>query len=75
MATTLTEQELDEIYVFAVQLGKDAGKLLLEAARLRISGNGDQTTQSFTEKDNSVDIVTRTDEGKHLPFPLWSPSN
>jgi len=75
MAATLTEQELDEIYVFAVQLGKDAGKLLLEAAQLRISGSGDQTVQSFTEKDNAVDIVTKTDEGKHLHLPFCPPSN
>ncbi|KAL2179388.1 inositol monophosphatase [Thermothelomyces heterothallicus CBS 202.75] len=60
MATkTFTEQELDDIYAFAVQLGKDAGKLLLEAARSRWNG---ESTPEAVEKDSSVDIVTKTDE-------------
>lgn len=58
----LTDQDLDEIYAFAVQLGKDAGKLLLDAARARFGGNG-RSTQEYVEKDSSVDIVTKTDEG------------
>ncbi|KAK3989706.1 protein qutG [Cladorrhinum sp. PSN332] len=57
---TLSDKELDEIYAFAIQLGKDAGKLLLQATNLRI--NNTQQAQSFSEKDNSVDIVTKTDE-------------
>ncbi|KAK4236459.1 inositol monophosphatase [Achaetomium macrosporum] len=57
----LTEPELDEIYAFAVQLGKDAGKLLLDAAQARIGGKG-SSTQAFSEKDSAVDIVTKTDE-------------
>lgn len=60
---TFTERELDEIYAFAVQLGKDAGKLLLEAAQSRFNGSG-QGAQAFEEKDSAVDIVTKTDEGK-----------
>ncbi|KAK3348005.1 protein qutG [Neurospora tetraspora] len=64
---TITEAELDEIYAFAVQLGKDAGNLLMEAARSRFSSNNanhhdEPTTQEFTEKDSAVDIVTQTDE-------------
>jgi myo-inositol-1(or 4)-monophosphatase len=73
MATHFTEKELDDVYSFAVQLGKDAGKLLLEAAQSRFSGDG-QATQEFSEKDSAVDIVTKTDEG--APFgesPLTSP--
>ncbi|GAB1317332.1 hypothetical protein MFIFM68171_07542 [Madurella fahalii] len=58
---TFSEQELDEIYAFAIQLGKDAGKLLLDAAQSRFSGNG-QAAQEFAEKDSAVDIVTKTDE-------------
>ncbi|KAG7284074.1 hypothetical protein NEMBOFW57_010435 [Staphylotrichum longicolle] len=58
---TFTERELDEIYAFAVQLGKDAGKLLLEAAQSRFNGSG-QGAQAFEEKDSAVDIVTKTDE-------------
>ncbi|EGO55478.1 protein qutG [Neurospora tetrasperma FGSC 2508] len=64
---TTTAAELDEIYTFAVQLGKDAGNLLMEAARLRFSNNNanhdkESTSQEFTEKDSAVDIVTQTDE-------------
>lgn len=59
----ITEAELGDIYAFAVQLGKDAGKLLLEAAQSRFNGNG-QSTQDFCEKDSAVDIVTKTDEGQ-----------
>ncbi|KAK3291835.1 inositol monophosphatase [Chaetomium fimeti] len=58
-ANHLTEAELDEIYAFAVQLGKDAGKLLLEAAQSRFNG---ENRQEVVEKDSSVDIVTKTDE-------------
>lgn len=57
-------EDLDEIYAFAVQLGKDAGKLLMEAAQSRFSGQGrEQEPLDFVEKENSVDIVTQTDEG------------
>ncbi|AEO67800.1 uncharacterized protein THITE_2089287 [Thermothielavioides terrestris NRRL 8126] len=62
MATrSITERELEEIYAFAVQLGKDAGRLLLEAAQSRFSDDGD-SSQDFSEKDSAVDIVTKTDE-------------
>ncbi|KAK3391522.1 protein qutG [Sordaria brevicollis] len=63
---TITEAELDGIYAFAVQLGKDAGHLLMEAARSRFSStkatNEKSTIPEFTEKDSAVDIVTQTDE-------------
>jgi myo-inositol-1(or 4)-monophosphatase len=59
--STLTDSELGDVYAFAVQLGKDAGKLLLDAATSRFGGGGQQV---FTEKDNAVDIVTKTDEGE-----------
>jgi myo-inositol-1(or 4)-monophosphatase len=58
-----TEEELDEIYAFAVQLGKDAGKLLLDAAQARFMGD-DQSPQDISEKESAVDIVTKTDEGE-----------
>lgn len=56
--------ELDEIYAFAVQLGKDAGKMLMEAVmrRTRPQDNGDVPI-SMEEKESSVDIVTKTDHG------------
>ncbi|KAK0714255.1 inositol monophosphatase [Apiosordaria backusii] len=57
----ITEEELNEIYTFAVQLGKDAGKLLLDAAQLRYAGSQAAALQ-VEEKDSAVDIVTKTDE-------------
>lgn len=66
MASEISEQELDEIYAFAIQLGKDAGKMLMDAAQLRMSGSsGEEGEQKFEEKENAVDIVTKTDTGKY----------
>jgi myo-inositol-1(or 4)-monophosphatase len=59
----INETQLGEIYAFAVQLGKDAGNMLMEAAKSRFGDTG-QGGQAFTEKDSAVDIVTKTDEGK-----------
>jgi hypothetical protein len=53
--------DLDELYDFALQLGKDAGKLLDDGWRARCNG-GMEIEQ--VEKDNAVDIVTQTDEGR-----------
>lgn len=60
-----SELNLDEIYDFALQLGKDAGRLLQDAAQRRMSGD-DQLVEE--EKLNSVDIVTKTDEGEIYYF-------
>ncbi|RAQ99532.1 inositol monophosphatase [Stemphylium lycopersici] len=59
----LSREELDGIYAFAVQLGKQAGKMLMDAAQLRIDG-GDATTEEkeHVQKENAVDLVTETDE-------------
>jgi len=59
----LSREELDEIYAFAVHLGKQAGKMLMDAAQLRIDG-GDATTEEkeHVQKENAVDLVTETDE-------------
>lgn len=70
-AKTITEEELEEIYAFAIQLGKDAGNLLMQAAHSRFSSRSNDashehdkstTAQEFTQKDSAVDIVTQTDE-------------
>ena len=61
----LSREELDEIYTFAVNLGKEAGRLLLDAAKLRF-GNDRAEEQAHVEKDNAVDLVTQTDEGKDI---------
>ena len=52
--------DLDEVYQFAVQLAKEAGSLLLNAAQHRY-GNG--LRANHLEKENAVDLVTQTDEG------------
>ncbi|KAI1347111.1 inositol monophosphatase [Xylaria sp. FL0043] len=57
----IPNQELTEIYDFAVQLGKDAGNLLMDFARARWGDKG-SGEQLFSEKDNAVDIVTKADE-------------
>ncbi|KAF3764210.1 inositol monophosphatase [Cryphonectria parasitica EP155] len=60
----ISEQELDEIYAFAIQLGKDAGEMLMDGARVRMSGSsggGQAEEQRIEEKENAVDIVTKTD--------------
>lgn len=59
----LSQPELDEIYAFAVDLGRKAGQLLLEGVEKRIAGAGNH---EFEEKENAVDIVTQTDEGIYL---------
>ncbi|KAI0440800.1 inositol monophosphatase [Xylaria telfairii] len=53
---------LDEIYEFAIQLGKDAGQLLMDFAKARWEHTGSGEEQLFSEKDNAVDIVTKADE-------------
>ena len=62
MSADISTEELERIYAFAVQLGKDAGQMLLEAAEARYSGSA----QTHIEKDSAVDIVTQTDEGQLL---------
>jgi hypothetical protein len=67
--TMSSDLDLDSVYTFAIQLGKDAGQLLQDAAQRRMSGE-DQLEE--VEKLNSVDIVTKTDEGKICPN-IWKP--
>ncbi|CAM1511953.1 Fc.00g094660.m01.CDS01 [Cosmosporella sp. VM-42] len=58
----MNDQELADVYAFAVQLGKDAGAMLMAAARRRIDGDSNSSSSvSYVEKENSVDIVTKTD--------------
>ncbi|KAF3385643.1 Protein qutG [Penicillium rolfsii] len=56
----LSQNELDEIYDFAIDLGRKAGEMLMERVEQRISGS--HGPQTFEEKENAVDIVTQTDE-------------
>ena len=59
----IPREELDEIYTFAVQLGKAAGKMLMDAAQIRIDGGSDMKQEKeHVQKENAVDLVTETDE-------------
>jgi myo-inositol-1(or 4)-monophosphatase len=64
--THIGREELQQIYHFAIQLGRDAGKILLEGIEKRRFG-GDSSTNDV-EKLNAVDIVTQTDNGNHPPL-------
>jgi len=64
---SLTEWELDDIYTFAIDLGKSEGKILLEAAQQRYGDNVVRDEQQV-EKLNAVDLVTKTDEGTLVQF-------
>ena len=58
------EDDLEEVYQFAIELGKSAGKLLLEGIeRRRVTADGG--AHEAIEKLNAVDIVTQTDNGMH----------
>jgi len=58
----ISREELDEIYAFAVQLGGQAGKMLMDAAQLRIEGGNATGQDEHVQKENAVDLVTETDE-------------
>ncbi|EAT81148.2 hypothetical protein SNOG_11440 [Parastagonospora nodorum SN15] len=61
--TTLSQEELDGIYAFAVDLGKKAGQMLIDAAQIRIDGgNANAEQKEHVQKENAVDLVTQTDE-------------
>lgn len=64
----MDDQELADIYAFAMQLGKDAGDMLMKAAWDQVDGDpsGASSHGDFLEKDNSVEIVTKTDHGVYL---------
>ena len=62
---------LDEVYQFAIELGKEAGSMLLAAANDRI-GNGLRT--GHLEKESAVDLVTQADEGMCKLQRWYTPS-
>jgi myo-inositol-1(or 4)-monophosphatase len=62
--SALSQEDLDGIYAFAVDLGKRAGQMLIDAAQIRIDGgNATQEQKEHVQKENAVDLVTETDEG------------
>lgn len=67
---SLSQNELDSIYAFAVDLGKQAGQMLVDAAQVRIDGgNATQDEKEHVQKENAVDLVTETDESM-LPWKM-----
>ncbi|KAI4746225.1 inositol monophosphatase [Aureobasidium sp. EXF-12298] len=61
--TEFTPEHLKEIYDFAVQLAKDAGRMLMDGVEARCGNDSTAgVQQEQVEKDSSVDIVTQTDE-------------
>ncbi len=69
----ISDADLSEIYAFAIQLGKDAGVILLDTVQMRRrdAADGENQRQNdategvlvMEEKLNAVDIVTKTDTG------------
>jgi myo-inositol-1(or 4)-monophosphatase len=63
MMSDISREELDELYVFAVGLGKRAGQMLKDAAQLRMDdGSRTKAQDEHEQKMNAVDLVTETDE-------------
>jgi hypothetical protein len=59
------QDDLEEVYQFAIGLGKASGKILLEGIERR-SVTAENGGQEAIEKLNAVDIVTQTDNGMLL---------
>ncbi|KAI9642609.1 hypothetical protein NHQ30_009414 [Ciborinia camelliae] len=60
MAVKVSDEELQDIYAFALDLGRRAGNILMEGVEKRCEGDGGGKEE---EKMNAVDIVTQTDLG------------
>lgn len=58
----ISRADLDEIYAFSIQLGRDAGRMLMAAASARMGDAGSSSQKAHVQKMNAVDLVTETDE-------------
>ncbi|KAH6715987.1 inositol monophosphatase [Leptodontidium sp. 2 PMI_412] len=58
---TMTDAELQDIYTFALDLGRRAGKILLDGVEKRCGAESGRDVGKQEEKMNAVDIVTQTD--------------
>ncbi len=63
MAQTYSDKELKDIYDFALDLGRRAGKILVDGVEKRTGAASGRDMGSQVEKMNAVDIVTQTDLG------------
>lgn len=65
MAHSMTEAELQEIYTFALDLGRKAGQILNDGVDRRCGDASEREPEKEQkEKMNAVDIVTQTDLGE-----------
>ena len=71
MAESLSQEELQGIYDFALDLGRRAGQLLTEGVEKRMGVQSGRGQQRAEEKMNAVDIVTQTDLGTYEFFSLF----
>lgn len=68
MAEKISDAELQEIYAFALDLGRRAGKMLMDGVEKRCEGDEGGKEE---EKMNAVDIVTQTDLGMSWSLFRW----
>ncbi len=70
-AVHLDAAQLNEIYDFALSVGRNAGKILLDGVEKRC-GEESGRWQGQEDKESAVDIVTQTDLGatKACAIPL-----
>lgn len=61
----ISDAVLQEIYLFALDLGRRAGQILLDGIEKRTGGEQEKQEEQV-EKMNAVDIVTQTDLGEFL---------
>ncbi|KAL3420080.1 Protein qutG [Phlyctema vagabunda] len=61
MVFSMSTEELQEIYTFALDLGRNAGKILNEGVEKRCGEQSGRDMGKQEEKMNAVDIVTQTD--------------
>ncbi len=69
MAHTMSEAELQELYTFALDLGRRAGRILIDGVERRCGDAAGRDREGHgmvqKEKMNAVDIVTQTDLGTY----------
>jgi myo-inositol-1(or 4)-monophosphatase len=69
----LDTEELKEVYDFALSLGRNAGKILLDGVEKRC-GEESGRRQGQEDKESAVDIVTQTDLGAWEGYPALGQS-
>ncbi|CBQ73145.1 related to quinic acid utilisation protein QUTG (inositol-1(or 4)-monophosphatase) [Sporisorium reilianum SRZ2] len=57
MSSTLSDSDLQEIYTFAIDLARKAGRAIVDGSSRRFSSSA-----GFDQKKNTADLVTETDQ-------------